>query len=202
VKIPRAEQVLEELAQVRWQTLTTELGILIVQPLNMGVPKIYSDCFTINRVEYPLHGPLYRYGHRWRGFKPGTPLDRDPDFTLLRCDDMSRHRSHAAYRRAVQVIEWTVNNWGASERDIADIGGWPGSGQTSWSSMPTWLCENTGWHIAYPGLFAIQAEYLQALLRDLKCAQAGLNRGDVQAILKPLPANCVDYSDGREHAGT
>jgi hypothetical protein len=104
-----------------WHRLETQFGPLGVRPLNMDVLKLWGDGIIINRVHYRLYGPLYRDGQRWTAYKPGRNYGEDPDFTLLRHDNMSRQGSHAAYRKAVQVIEAAVNAWAPSEREIAGL---------------------------------------------------------------------------------
>jgi hypothetical protein len=85
----------------------------------MDVLKLWSNDISINRVNYQLYGPLYHDGQRWTAYKPGRTYGQDPDFTLLRHDNMCRQGTHAAYRKAVAIIEAAVTTWAPTDREIA-----------------------------------------------------------------------------------
>jgi hypothetical protein len=106
---------------VPWHSLATELGPVEVQPMNLQVLSIRSGCLTINRVQYLLYGPLYREAQRWTAHQAGRHPDWDPDFTLLRLDNVNRQGSHSAYRKAVGIIEAAVNAWTPGERELASL---------------------------------------------------------------------------------
>jgi hypothetical protein len=106
---------------VPWHAIETELGIVSVRPLSMEVLSLRSDELRINRVNYLLYGPLYWLDGKWSAFERGCPRNRDPDFTLLRSNQRHRQGTHAAYRKAVAVIEPAANDWMPTDIEYATL---------------------------------------------------------------------------------
>jgi hypothetical protein len=98
-----------------WRMLATCLGVIEVCPHTLDLALIRGPLFTIegvenhlriNRVEYWLmRGPMYRIESGWSAYEPGSSRDRNPDFTLVRADNVRRQATKSAYRRAAEVIE-------------------------------------------------------------------------------------------------
>jgi hypothetical protein len=152
--------------------VATRLGVLEVQPLNLDVLLIHSDCFTINRVQYQLYGPLYRYGQRWTAYKPGRPFGGDPEFTLLRLDDMTRQGSHPAYRLAAEIIEAAANTWTPAQHEFAALATRRiESDITKQEEKLVGLRNDKRYRTEDWRLLQVQEDYLVKLFEDLEVAQ-------------------------------
>jgi hypothetical protein len=176
-------------ADVPWHSLATELGIVAVQPMNLDVLKIQSDCLTINRVRYQLYGPLYRDGQRWTAYKPGKTYGADPDFTLLRFDDVTRQGSHAAYQQAVGVIETAANAWTPAEHELAALA--VRRIESDIAKQQTKLAglrSDLAWRTKYQILLKVQEDYLVELFTDLERAQESAGIVDKPPQIIPLGA--------------
>jgi hypothetical protein len=142
----------------------------------MDVLHLWGICIVINRVNYRLYGPLYRNGERWTAYKPGKNYAQDPDFTLLRENDITRQGTHAAYRKAVDAIESAVNLWAPGEREIAAL------------AIPVIqeyiqeqeakvgdLRKDPRYQTEFGILLRVQEDYLAKLYQDLRKAQLAFN---------------------------
>jgi hypothetical protein len=108
-------------SDLRYQRIHTQVGVIAVCPLNLRTIHMRSDDILINRVHYEMYGPLFWIDDEWKTYEHGRSRDADPNFTLLRHDDVRRQGSHAAYRKAASIIEPVVNEWMPSRVKFARL---------------------------------------------------------------------------------